>query len=465
MAGYRTGEDSRQIRGFYGETVHYTFAVKNSGTVPLYDIRIEDDQIGFEDSLDMLAAGNTHDFEASYTIPCPVLREGEGDIGLQCEPQFENCATVTGYLEDQGPVDDVTAACEKPPEYVTAESCTSVKLKQESLSLWLNKHVEADPELVPAAQGSGGPVVGERCLLIDGNQESVYYFFDLYNDGNAPLHTIVIHDPMLGDITVDGTLAAGEHRMVGPVAYPVSGVTDWPLINEAYASAKGYCKSTESNRDSACVNLAKITIEKTANPTAITLGAEVIYRLDIKNEGNMDLYQIEVNDDRIAYGTTIPYLAAGATASVDVPYTIQASDVVGGLFLNTASVTANTCSDQQQTTDEIYFIQCMEVSDSDDATVTVTVPVTTTETTVTTTTPGIERDRAEPPTVVITEAPVPLAAPVIVSPTPEPAPVILEEAVPLGVPVLPKTGEMNPALFYGLGGALTALGLLIRRKF
>ncbi len=81
--------------------------------------------------------------------------------------------------------------------------------------------------------------------------------------------------------------------------------------------------------------------------------------------------------------------------------------------------------------------------------------------TVTTTTTTVDRDRADPPVQTIPAEPTPLAAPVI---APEPTTAIPEEIIPLGVPVLPKTGEVPVEVFYGLGGMLTALGALLKRK-
>ena len=42
--------------------------------------------------------------------------------------------------------------------------------------------------------------------------------------------------------------------------------------------------------------------------------------------------------------------------------------------------------------------------------------------------------------------------------------IMLDEDIPAGQADLPKTGEISPILFYGLGGALTLLGVKIRSK-
>lgn len=81
--------------------------------------------------------------------------------------------------------------------------------------------------------------------------------------------------------------------------------------------------------------------------------------------------------------------------------------------------------------------------------------------TVTTTTTTVDRDRADPPAQTIPAESTPLAAPAIV---PEASTAILDEVIPLGVPMLPKTGEVPVEAFYGLGGMLTALGAFLKRK-
>lgn len=88
---------------------------------------------------------------------------------------------------------------------------------------------------------------------------------------------------------------------------------------------------------------------------------------------------------------------------------------------------------------------------------TTTTPGTPTVTTTTT----IDRDRADPPVQTVPAEPTPLAAPVIVPEVPTPIP---DEIIPLGVPVLPKTGEIPVEVFYGLGGMLTVVGAFLKRK-
>jgi len=52
---------------------------------------------------------------------------------------------------------------------------------------------------------------------------------------------------------------------------------------------------------------------------------------------------------------------------------------------------------------------------------------------------------------------------VITTQSEEPSEVVLDEATPLG-DALPKTGQVSPELFYGLGGLISAAGIYLKRK-
>lgn len=89
----------------------------------------------------------------------------------------------------------------------------------------------------------------------------------------------------------------------------------------------------------------------------------------------------------------------------------------------------------------------------------------------TTVTTEVERDRADRPSDLVNLATeeTPLAAPVVPAPlTSAPAAETLTdipaEIAPLGVPVLPKTGEIPATLFYGIGGLIAAAGAFIKRR-
>ncbi len=187
------------------------------------------------------------------------------------------------------------------------------------------------------------------------------------------------------------------------------------------------------------LNKPAIDIEKSVSSTVVTSGTTVTYTFIVTNIGNTPLMNIEVKDDTIGWSTTIDSMAAGASQKFTQDYTINSWNS-GSQFINTVTVTG-------------YDPQQVKVEDTDTATVNQRIITTTTTTTTT-----VTRDRADPPVTPIPPEPVPLAAPVV-------APVILpEEIIPLGVPVLPKTGELPLELFYGLGGILTALGVFLKRK-
>lgn len=470
---------------FYGQTVEFTFKVTNTGTVPLYDIALADAELDYRDTLPKLGAGDSYEFVKSYTIPCEfVVPQVFSTISPSPSATFYNQATVTGWLESKSDEASIDVNCrpspspEPRPDYVTATDDASVSLKHEKLGLMLTKHAQSTEIIEPTdVSYREGPVIGGRCLLINDKQTTVYYFFDLYNTSNVPLHDLVIYDEQLGEPIVlneffdrEVVIPVEGHLEVGPIPFSVVGITEWPLINTATAEGKGYCGEVLSQEATSCINLASIMIDKKVVPTTALVGDEVEYTLVITNKGNVNLYDVKVTDNQIAYSTSITKLEVGGSATYTVPYTVQTKDI--GEFVNVASVMAATALQ----VDEIFFFPYMEVTDEDDAVLMVVVPATPTPQPTpepeVTPTPIPQPEPTETPIIpendepvgpqeeeVTTEA-VPLALPVIE----EEEESLEPEALPLAVPVLPKTSEIPASFFYGLGGIFSGIGLYLRRR-
>lgn len=190
------------------------------------------------------------------------------------------------------------------------------------------------------------------------------------------------------------------------------------------------------------LNRPGIDIQKSVSNGQVLTGTTVTYTFVVTNTGNTPLTNVKVSDATIGWETVFAKLEVGESKTFTAPYTINSW--TGGQFVNTVTVTADDPQEKQ-------------ISDLATAVVSQLVPSTPPDTPVT---PGGDRDRADPPNTSIPAEPTPLSAPVII-----PAPVVLpEEIIPLGVPVLPKTGELPMELFYGLGGMVTALGVYLKRR-
>lgn len=442
-------------------SVEYKITVTNTGNVPLSNVVVTDPMLpGSPFNVGNLAAGASHELELipynfAYGAQFPTINTASaqgvfsGGISIDCIPPKPPKPVVVGPVTDSA-----TVGFEMDP------------------GITLEKTVKLD--------GSEMEPVDD--LTVYELPAMVEYHFEIKNTGNMKLYGIYLLDEKLFGMDVEHPvyldLDPGETEHVS-FDFTVESVNDLgKFINLASVCGHYYPQQMPSGigaavvapqicsmQDDAAVTYVvpgqpAIDIEKTVNDTSVLSGTTVTYTLTVTNTGPFTLYDVLVSDPALSYSTTIPVLEPEAVEVFNINKTLTTADRNDGLnFLNTATATGNTCDDEPEGDFEqatiLYPIECVDVTDSDSVSVRITTGGAPGGGGTTTTT-----------TTIVEPEPIPEAVPeVIPAPAPEPAPVILEEAVPLGVPVLPKTGEMNPALFYGLGGALTALGLLIRRKF
>lgn len=444
-------------------SVEYKITVTNTGNVPLNDVVVTDPMLpGSPFAIGTMAAGASHelplipyDFEYGDSFPTINTASAQGvfngGISIDCLPPKPPKPVVVGPVTDSA-----TVGFEMDP------------------AITLEKTVKLD--------GSDFDPVDD--LTVFELPAMVEYHFEIKNTGNMKLYGIYLLDEKLFGLDVKHPiyldLDPGETEHYS-YDFEVTSVNELgKFINMASACGHYYPQQLPSGiaaavvapqicsmQDDAAVTYVvpgqpAIDIEKTVNDTSVLSGTTVTYTLTVTNTGPFTLYDVLVSDPALSYSTTIPVLEPAAVEVFNINKTLTTADRNDGLnFVNTATATGNTCDDEpegdfEQTT-ILYPIECVDVTDSDSISVLIT-----------TGGGGTPGGGGTGPgvTTIVEPEPIPEAVPeVIPAPAPEPAPVILEEAVPLGVPVLPKTGEMNPALFYGLGSALTALGLLIRRKF
>src|SRR6056297_3038159 len=165
-----------------------------------------------------------------------------------------------------------------------------------------------------------------------------------------------------------------------------------------------------------------IKIEKDVDLDEASVGDTVTYTIEVENNGDYDLEDVTVVDEMIDETWDIGDLDEGDSISKDFDYEIQEDDFDDdGLFVNTAVVTGDWSrgtvdADDTATVEELII----EVTEEDVAETTPELP------------------DVVPEKVVL------------------PAP-----AVPQA---LPKTGQVPPELFYGLGSILMAAGYRFGRK-
>jgi uncharacterized repeat protein (TIGR01451 family) len=477
-----------------GDTITYTYTVENTGNVELTGVTVSDNKLGsITLGTTTLAVGASTTGSATYTV-----READ-PLGL-----LVNIATATGYYgdadvtdqdsasvriysdqEDPSPGISITKTANK--EYAKAGDTitytytvtntgnvelTGVTVEDDKLgSITLGATTlavgasttgietytvsEEDPlgSLVNLATARGyyietqvsaeadasvliyadqpEPVVrisitkiASRTTARAGN--TITYTYTVTNTGDYYLRDVTVEDDKLGSIILSETELDVDESTTGTATYTVKSSDPLgALVNTAIAT--GWCEDmSATDWDDATVTILRdqepepdpspaIRIIKTASKDTAAAGDTITYTYKVKNTGDVRLRDITVVDDKlgaITVGDTS--LLPGETTEGTAVYTVKESDRPGPI--------ENTATAMGRYGDRT-------VKDTDDASVAIT--------------GGIEIP-PEPP---VSGPPV--------EPTPEP-PV----AAP---PDLPFTGG-NPMAFIYSGGALTALGLLLRRR-
>ncbi len=326
-----------------GQTVTYTFAIKNTGNVTLSGVDVTDTQ--------------TAPSLGTSLGPITCVTGTNGSITL-VPGATDSCSaiyTVTQADIDNGTIKDTGKVTGTPPSgpVVSAMSPATVAVTQ-SPSLSITK--TANPTTVTA--------VGQ----------TVTYTFAIKNTGNVTLSGVDVSDTQaapslgtsLGPITcITGTngsitLAPGATDSCSATYTVTQADMDNGTISDTgKVTGKPPTGSPVSNTSTATVNATpspSITITKTANPTTVTAaGQTVTYTFAIKNTGNLTLSGVDVTDTQAApslgsglgpitcvTGTNGSItLAPQATDSCSASYTVTQADMDNGTIGDTGKVTGN----------------------------------------------------------------------------------------------------------------------------
>ena len=319
-----------------GDTVSYSFTVKNTGNVTLHNIDISDDLTGLiitGGPIQTLAPGDSDSTTFSGTYS---LKQSDIDTG-----SLQNEATATALDPNNDPVrnsDDDTIILTAAPD-VTLEKVGEIKMD----------------------------VVEPNDRVDVGDQ--IVYEFTVTNTGNVTLSGLTISDPK---VTVSGgtlaSLAPGASDSTtfsGTYTLTLADINSGSFTNTATVSGDDPGETTVSDTDDDSQTLTaapEIKLEKigTVNrnivpPTdRIDVGDTITYTFSITNTGNVTLTNIQVAD--LASGVTVSgnpvaSLDPGETDSTTVTgtYTITQVDIDNGNKVNSASVTGTDPSSTEVT--------------------------------------------------------------------------------------------------------------------
>ncbi|WP_350351377.1 hypothetical protein ABS642_19030 [Microbacterium sp. A8/3-1] len=314
-----------------GDTVGYTFTVRNTGTVVLQDVVIDDPLLGGEvdcaalDALTLAPGASVTCGPVVYT-----LTQADADAGSVHNEASVTAGSAAGVVDDEAEAD------------VLVPGTNSINLRKVAGAV-----VDVDGD---GAVGAG---------------DTVTYTFAVTNTGTTTLTDAEITDPMLGGVVdcaaLDGVdLEPGDTVTCDPIVYTLTQAdVDGGLVrNEASVEADAPRGATVDDRAGIVVDIdssAGIEVQKSVGTVtdvdgdgAVGAGDTLAYNFVVRNAGTTTLQDIAIDDPLLGGAIDCPALdglalAPGATANCGpVVYTLTQDDIENGLVSNTATAGATS---------------------------------------------------------------------------------------------------------------------------
>lgn len=294
-----------------GETIRYSFLVRNTGTVTLTDVTVNDALVTVGQAPRTLAPGGSFTFSGSYTVT-----QADVDSG-----SVTNSATATANDPGGNPI-------ESDPDTVTTDL-------NQSGSLTIEKSGSLND-----ANGNGYADAGE----------TISYSFLVINTGNVTLTGVTVNDALVSVNEAPQTLSpGGSFTFTGSYTVSQEDVNRGSVTNSATATGTSPDGDpAESDPDTVTTDLTQspdMTIEKSATLNdqdgdgVLDLGETISYSFLVENTGNVTLTGVTVDDPLVTVEQDPQTLAPGATFTFTATYTITQADVDAGRVTNTATAT------------------------------------------------------------------------------------------------------------------------------
>ncbi|WBX73326.1 gliding motility-associated C-terminal domain-containing protein [Tenacibaculum pacificus] len=340
-----------------GETISYTFDIRNVGNVTITNIIVTDPIVtvlGGAITLNPSEVNNTH-FSAIYTITQQDIDAGS----------LTNTAIATGLDTDGGIVSDVSDYSDDP---------------NNPNNIDLNGDGDPDDPTVTSLTGNPQLNLNKTAIFndIDGNGfanvgETINYIFTVTNSGNLTISNINISDPLVNVSGMPITLLPSEtDNTTFSATYTLTqfDLDKGTITNSAIVKGQNpngsiisdtsddpnnstnVDNNNDGNPDDATVSILNtkesISITKETLPATDgaydTIDEQINYAIIITNTGNVTLSNIVISDTNADAGSifpdTITTLAPGESINAVAIHTITQTDLNTGVVLNTATVNA-----------------------------------------------------------------------------------------------------------------------------
>jgi gliding motility-associated-like protein/uncharacterized repeat protein (TIGR01451 family) len=326
---------SIQGTGVVGDVINYFFIVTNTGNTTLRNIIVKDTMRGLQingNPIVLLDAGQS----SSSITGTYIITQADVDAGI-----VTNTAIVTALDPDEKSVSDVSGT------EINNDTPTVVPLKQ------LGSIVITKDGVYNDDNKDGLTNVGDK----------INYKFTVTNTGNVTLTNVTVTDLLPGLILLGNpiTLEKGVSNSTAFTAvytitqadidkgavYNIATVTGTtPVKDKVTATSTSTVPCTNCTPKPDCLDCTitlltqtpKIEVVKRATTTNYSLVGDIIsYTIEVKNTGNVTLYNIIVTDPLTTLNTAIPSLAPSMSITFNENYTITKADLVNNTVVNTAS--------------------------------------------------------------------------------------------------------------------------------
>ena len=298
-----------------GATVTYTYAVTNTGSLPLTNVNVTDPHAGLSAIScapaqgSTLASGATMSCTAAYTVTQADIHAGS----------IVNTGTVTGKDPSNNTITKTAGAT------VTAAQAASLGLTK-----------------------SASPSTN----VVTGNV--VTYTLSGTNTGTVALHNVSVTDPMAGlsaitcipaapaTLTPDASISCTATYTATQANVDAGSFSNTATISGLNPSDNTV--SASAAKTVTALQTATFSLTKTASPNSgVIAGTVVTYTINAQNTGTVTLHTVNVTDPTAVMGTCTPAipvatLAPNATISCTATHTETQAEVDAGSFVNTATV-------------------------------------------------------------------------------------------------------------------------------
>ena len=304
----------KQVITESGEEIEFTFEVKNTSSVTLTEVTLNDPMLGgnIELGKTTLSPNETTTGKAKYTVTEEDYKKGT----------IKNIATATGIPPN--------------PAYPALKVTDEVEVKVAKIEL---------------AKSSDPTIYTKK-------GQEITYTLKVTNTGEVTLNNIVVNDEKLRETIELNTdsLEPGESTEIKiPYTVTEADIEAGEILNEANVIAEPVGYDSEdvnspkqvTDKDNDKVLYAALELEKTSNKEEVTnLGEEITYIFHVTNKGKVTLNDVTISDPMLEkLGVTVELenstLAPGESTTGTATYIVTQEDIDNGRVTNVATVTGN----------------------------------------------------------------------------------------------------------------------------